>query len=421
MPRLTNKSVEQIKPDPEKRREIPDTHLAGHYLIVQPSGAKSWAVRYRHGGRPRKLTLGGYPALGLAKARERAKEALQISAEGGDPASQKRQNRIEAADGRNLFGNVVAEFLKRHAKRNRSHDEVKRMFDHDVLPKWGSRQIQDITRRDVNELLDGLRDRGVGTMTNRVFAAVRKLFSWAIERDIVDVSPCAGVRPPVLEESRDRLLSDEEIRWFWLATDKVGYPFGPLGKLLLVTLQRLSEVAEMTDAEIQLDDRLWEIPKERAKNNRANEVPLSDAAMEAIEGIPRIESARGLLFTTTGGSPVSGFSRAKRNLDRAMLDVARQEAAEGGDDPNKVEIPNWRFHDLRRTGTSGMARLGQPPHVAEAILNHRSGTISGVAAVYNRYDYGDEKRAALEAWGRHVKMIASGESAKVIPLRAAKK
>lgn len=399
---LTAKSVDQAKPDPKKRREIPDGLLAGLYLIVQPSGGKGWAIRYRHGGKSRKLTLGGYPAFGLGEAREAAKEALQTVAKGGDPASQKRISKQEAAEGRDLFENVVADFLKRHrTKRDgtvpRSLPEIKRMFEHDVLPRWRGRRIQDITKRDVNELLDGLIDKGVGSMTNRVFSIVRLLMNWAVGREIIDLSPCVGIRPPAAEVPRDRVLSDDEIRRFWNATETQGYPFGPMLRLLLVTGARLSEIAKMPWSELSLDRRMWSLPKERTKNSRAHDVPLSKLAIEIIQDLPKIASTRQLVFTTTGAKPASGYSRAKINLDKLMT-------ADGD------EFPAWKFHDLRRTAATGMQRLAIPPHITEAVLNHKSGTIRGVAAVYSRYDYADEKRAALDAWAKFLAAIVEGRT-----------
>jgi integrase len=390
---LTTKAVENAKPD-GNRREIPDGLLTGLYLVVQPTGAKSWAVRYRHGGKPRKLTLGAYPAIELGDAREAAKEALQAVAKGKDPATQKKADREEARAGRNLFENVVAEFLERHAKGKRTYSEIKRMFDHDVIPAWKGRRVQEITRRDVIELMDGLTDRGVGTMTNRVFSIIRKLFNWAVSRDIVTGSPCVGMRPPAQEASRDRVLSNDEIQRFWKATGAAGYPFGPLFRLLLITGQRLSEVAEVPWAEIDLEKRVWSLPKERTKNGRAHEVPLSDLAIETIECLPRIAGTRRLLFTTTGDTPVSGFSRAKKNLDTAMTADA-----------------DWILHDLRRTVATGLQRLAIPPHVTEAVLNHKSGVIKGVAAVYSRYEYSEEKRSALDAWARRLREIVEGRKA----------
>ncbi len=377
-------------------------------------GGRSWAVRYRHGGAPRKLTIGSYPMLGLGEAREAARDALQAVSKGADPAAQKVAKRREAAVGadRDLVKNVVAEFLNRHVKANKSRAEVERMFKHDVLPKWGERRIQDITRRDVIELMDGLVDRGIGPMANRVFSIIRKLFNWAIGRDIIMVSPCAGIRPPVPEVSRDRILSDDEIRWFWRAADRAGPPFGPLFKMLLLTGQRLSEVGDMTHGEFR--DRLWAIPKERVKNGAAHDVPLSDPALEVLASVPRISGRPGYIFTTTGKTPVSGFSRAKANLDKAMLAIAREEVGEG------VTVPPWRLHDLRRTAASGMARLGINLPVIEKVLNHSSGSFAGIVGVYQRHSFADEKRRALEAWGSFVEQIVSGEPAgNVVALRAA--
>jgi integrase len=388
---LTARFVENAKPE-AKRREIADTLLRGLYFIVQPSGSKSWAIRYRlHRKAQPKLTLGPYPLLDVAKARDLAKKKLLLVSKGVNPA-----HRADGLNGRDLVKNVVAEFIKRHAKQNRSWPEVERMFTHDVLPVWSERQIQTITRRDVRDLMDALVDRGVGPMTNRVFSVVRKFFNWARERDIVDANPCDGLRPPVLETSRDRVLSDSEIRLFWKSTDTLAYPFGSLFQLLLLTGARLSEVGEMTFPEIDFERRMWTIPKERTKNGVAHEIPLSNKAVEVIESLPRIQSKAGYLFTTTGETSVSGWSRAKRNLDKMM-------AAAGED----VTIPPWRLHDARRTAASGMARLGIALPIIEKILNHTSGSFSGIVGVYQRHDYRDEKRRALEAWASFVEQLVA--------------
>lgn len=404
---LTARSVEQAKPDPDRRREIPDGMLPGLYLVVQQSGAKSWAVRYRHAHTPRKLTLGPYPALDLADARGEARTALQAIAKGEDPAATRVAARRKAGDGRDLFRSVAADFIERHASNKRTRPEIERMLSKDVVPRWGGRRIQDLSRRDVIELLDVLLDEGKTIQANRIFSVVRKLFNWAVGRDIVAVSPCAGVRPPVAEVSRDRILSDDELRWLWTACDSLSYPFGPLIKLLLLTGQRLSEVAEMTAREVDLDKRLWVIPRERVKNDRQHDVPLSDAACEVLASLPRFAGKAGYLFTTTGARAVSGWSRAKKNLDAGMSKAA------GG-----AEIPPWRLHDLRRTAASGMARLGINLPVIEKVLNHTSGSFAGIVGVYQRHSFSDEKRDALKAWGKFVTGIVEGEptSSNVIPL-----
>ena len=421
---LTTIAVEKIKPGPA-RREIPDARMPGLYFIVQPSGAKSWAVRYKFGGKPRKLTIGGFPAFDLVAARKRASEALQAVADSQDPAREKRKNKAAAKlarPERDAFPAVAELFVNRHARPNtRSWKESARLLGlrpHKKKPdvylviegglaeRWRETQIGDLAKRDIIDLLDEIVDRGAETAANRTLAQLRKMLNWCVERDILAASPCAGIKAPAKENSRDRVLSDDEIRWLWKAAGKQGYPFGPMAQLLLLTAQRREEVAAMSVTEIDLEKRIWTIPKERAKNKKPSEVPLSDAALAIIAKLPRI-AGPGYLFTKTGATPVSGFSRAKRRLDELMA-----EEADG------TEIPQWGYHDLRRVGATGMAALKVAPHVCEAVLNHKSGTIKGVAAVYNKHKYGPEKRAALDAWARRVEEIATGRSSKVIKFPA---
>ena len=257
--------------------------------------------------------------------------------------------------GSDLFSAVAAEFVERHAKRNTRASSATRNralgSKRRLLPKWGNRRVQDITKRDVLDLLDGIVDRGGGLSANRVLAAIRKLFNWAVQRGIVTASPAGGIKAPLPEISRDRFLNDDETRWFWLACDKLAYPFGSMAKLLLLTGQRRDEVSGMIWGEIDLDKALWTIPGGRTKNDLPHEVSLSDAALSVIASLPRIKSDKGYLFTTNAETHVSGYSRAKGMLDKAMLDIARDERGQD------VEIPRWTFHDLRRTAVSGMARL----------------------------------------------------------------
>lgn len=415
---LTARSVEQAKAG-VARKEIPDGLLAGLYLVVQPSGAKSWAVRYRHGGKPRKCTLGPFPALELAEARDAARAALRAVAKGEDPSTQKIEAKraavAERENDRDLFKNVVAEFIRRHASKNRTGRETERLIDREVMPAWGEKRVQEITKRDVIELLDRIADstgRGggkKGITANRTLAAIRRLFNWCIERDILSASPCAGVKPPAIETSRDRVLSDDEIRWLWQACDSAGHPFGPLIKLLLVTAQREEEVGGLVHGEMALSASppSWTIPSRRAKNGREQFVPLSGLALDIIADLPRIAGRKGYLFTTTGETPVSGYSRTKDRLTHKMLRIAQAEAEKRGDDPDEVAIPHWTLHDLRRTAATGMQRLGQPIEVVEAVLNHKSGKVRGVAAIYGRHSYGAEKQRALEAWARFLEGVVT--------------
>jgi integrase len=206
------------------------------------------------------------------------------------------------------------------------------------------------------------------------------------------------------------LLADDELRWLLRACDEIGWPFGPLVKLLVLTAQRRDEVASMAWAEVNLDGRLWTIPRHKTKSDREHDVQLSDAAIDVLRKLTR--SGDGLIFTTTGETAVSGFSRAKSNLSDAMLAAKREQLGKRQAD----DIPGWTLHDLRRTAATNMARLNFPPHVVDKVLNHSSGTIRGVAAVYNRFAYADERRAALEAWGRYVEALIKPTEANVMPL-----
>lgn len=408
---LTVPSVERLKPDPLRRLEVPDAALPGLYLVIQPSGAKSWAVRYRVAGKPRKFTLGRYPSLGLAKARGEARDILAKVSVGTDPAvaAKLAMQEVRQQDpDKDLFASVLNSFVERHVRtktKQRSGDETERNLRLHVLPKWGDRKIQDLTRRDVIELLDEIADRGTPIAANRTLSAVRKLFNWALDRSMIGTSPCVRVTPPAEEKSRDRVLNPEEIALVWQAADAIGWPFGPYTKLLLLTAQRRDEAAKMTRGELCEGGTLWTIPGDRTKNGDAHDVPLSQAAQDVLSEAPRIAGRKGLVFTSTGETAISGYSKAKRRLDTEMLRLARDQAAQRGEDVDDVTIAPWRLHDLRRTVASGLARLGTPVHIIEAILNHRNGRISGVAAIYNRYSYADEKRQALEAWARYVRQL----------------
>ena len=398
--RLTVRSVETIRPSAE-RREIPDGIMPGLYLIVQPSGAKSWAVRYRHQGQPRKHTIGSFPTVDLKTARLLGGKALRAAAEGRDPGREKMQARGAKADG---IDSVVEKFLARHVRRSnrpRTAQETERLLRLHVLPRWRARTVHEITRRDVLDVLDRVVDGGAPIAANRALAAVRKLFNWCVAQDILSVSPCAGVKPPTAERSRDRVLSDDELRHVWQAADQVGWPFGPLVQLLALTGQRRDEVGRMQWSEIDIEKRLWALPAGRVKNNQLHQVPLSDAALDVLKGAPQIAGSP-FVFTTNGTAPSSAYSKNKRRLD-ALL---------------PSDLPAWRLHDLRRTVASGMARLNINLPVIEKVLNHSSGSFAGIVGVYQRHSFADEKRAALEAWGNFVAaLVESKPPSKVIRLR----
>jgi integrase len=253
--------------------------------------------------------------------------------------------------------------------------------------------IGHITRADVVKVLDGIAANGTPIAANRAMSAIKKLFAWSLDRGAVSTHPLVGLRKPGVERSRDRVLTDDELKSFWRATEELGFPFGLAFQLMALTGQRRGEVAGMQWSQLNLSEAVWTIPASIAKNGRAHEVPLSTAVLDIIQRLPRFVGSD-LVFTTTGTSPISGFGRAKGRIDSMM------------------QGSEWRLHDLRRTAASGMARLGVAPHVIEKVLNHVSGEISGVAAVYNRHGYDAEKREALEKWSDQVRSQTSPKTQK---------
>jgi integrase len=428
--KLTDLFVDRVKPPKRGRDEYFDAVFGGLALRVTDRGHKSWSLFYRMGGRLRRFTLGNYPPIKPAQARREAGDALERARQGIDPAVEKKARRLSAES--DTFGILLQDYLERYARKNTApamFKETKRTIECDFLPVWRDRPISGITRRDVIDVIDGIAARGAEIQANRALARLRALFNWAVEKDRLALSPITGMRAPTKEHARDRALTDDELRWLWAACELSGWPFGPLVKLLLLTAQRRDEVGGMEWPELDFVKKTWTIPRAKAKNNRAHEVQLSAAAINVLRSIPRV--GNDLVFTTTGKTPVSGFSRAKLQIDAAMVKTRRQSLglpekdadlrkalgiADGKSLP--VEIPAWIFHDLRRTATTGMARLNIPPHVVDKVLNHVSGTIRGVAAVYNRFEYIEERRTALESWGDYVASLVNEPRAKVTRLRA---
>jgi integrase len=399
---LTDLKLKNLLPA-AARREIPDGKIGGLYFVVQPSGARSWAVRYRAAGKPTKFTIGAYPTIDLAKARRLAKKALGEVAGGLDPASNKQAAKAAAREEKraqnDLVEKVVEQFIERYAKpKTRDWRETERMLTNKVAKAWRGRRLSQIGRADVHALLDDIIDAGAPIAANRTFAQLRRMCGWAFDRGIIDQNPCQGLLAPSEEKSRDRILSDSEIGLAWRAFERVGRPFGEMAKLLLLTGARRNEVAEMRWSEVDLVSRTWSLPAARTKNKREHQLPLSDAAMGILKALPRIGNS-GHVFSTTGETAISGFSRAKASIDAAIF-------AEAGQAPEP-----WTFHDLRRTVATNLQKLGVRLEVTEAVLNHVSGSRAGVVGVYQRHEYATEKRAALDAWARALDAIVTGAPA----------
>lgn len=410
---LTVKGVEAARPDGDgKRLEIPDGHTRGLFLVVQPSGVKSWALRYRFDGRPKKLTIGpvlinrddpfdGPLPLGsphtLGEARSAAQTGKLAVASGRDPGAFKIASKAPQADPeRHLVRKHAGRFVEQYCKpKNRSWPETERQFNTTILPMIGAKRIDEVTKADIVNIRDGLVEAGKPIMANRVFATLRKFFNWLVGRGALEISPCTGLSMPSAETSRDRVLSWTELHALWRATHNLGEPFGPLIRTLILSGQRREEVAGLNDGEIDRDRMTWTIPASRAKNGKAHIVPITDTYIATIDSVKRIGD-KGIVFSTTGKTAVSGFSKAKGRLDEAL----------------QFNAP-WTLHDLRRTVATGMAELGEPIHVVEAVLNHKSGSIKGVAAVYNRHDYFEEKVRAIRAWDRFIHDVITDDVARL--------
>src|SRR5271165_4477762 len=346
--KLTDLVVEKLKPPPEGRVEIFDTTFPGLALRVTSTGHKSWSTYYWAAGSHRRYTIGPYPAFKPADARKAASAVLHRVEAGGDPAEEKRTRRTAQAPDDMTFAAVARRYLKQQVEKNTAAStfrETMRIIEQDVIPVWGKRPIGSIVRRDVSALVDAKAESGAEVQANRVLARLRTLFGWAVGKDLNEVNPCDGLKPPTKERARDRVLTEDEIRIFWHAADKLDWPFGPLFKLLLLTAQRRDEVASIEWSEIDLERRLWSLPREKAKNDQGHDVHLSAQAVDILTALPRIGAKDGLIFTTNGRTAVSGFSRAKERLDALMANAAGR------------EIEPWILHDLRRTATTGMARL----------------------------------------------------------------
>jgi integrase len=399
---LTVAAVERIKPPAKGQADHFDKGFPGLALRISYGGAKSWVYFYRlHGGRVRRLTLGRWPGMELADARAAWQEARKTVGKGESPTVRKPI----AADS---FAAVADEWLKRDQADNRSYNEVVRVIKRDVKPKWDGRLFATIGRRDVIELIDGIADRGAATLARRVHAHLHRLFKWSVGRGIIPMNPMVDLPKPGEAAARDRVLSDAELATVWRAAEKLSWPFGPIFCLLILTAARRDEIGALSRLELAKDK--IELAGNRTKNGEAHIIPLSGNAIEIVETLPRI-GACDYVFSTTGETPVSGWSRAKMLLDEVCTELQE----------GRVIAP-WRIHDLRRTVATGMQRLGISLQVVEAVLGHVSGSRAGIVGIYQRHDFNTEKRAALEKWAAHVLSVARFDPAeKVVPLRSAQR
>ena len=366
---------------PGRRDEYGDTVVPGLSLRVTDRNHKSFSLYYYDlKGRHRRYTIGPWPEVTIASAREKAQIAKNQIHAGKDPAIEKKRSE------RQLVGSAVELFIERHVNRNNrptTARETIRKMNRYVLPAWDARPIVSIDRRDVAELIQTIADGGAPVMADRVLATVSKFFNWALVQpeyiDVLKANPVVRNLSPTRPRKRDRTLSIDEVRHVWSATGGIDFPFGPFTRLLLLTGQRRNEVATLRWSDLDLGSGVWHLPAVSAKTGRAHDVPLSTAAQDLLTRLPVYNGE--FVFTSTGGAkPVSGFSKAKKRLDAAL-----------------PQMPPWCFHDLRRTFATQLEELGVPRFVVSALLNHAGGSVTDI---YTRANLLEQKRNAVERLGR---------------------
>jgi len=404
----------------DKPYEVRDPAVTGGYVVVWPSRALSYVVRFRFQNASRKVTLGKFDADagGLAEIRAKAREAQnqltqarKPSADALDPAAAKKAARLAATQTLqrersaakaakepqpDAFAKVVETYLATHGRnlRDSTRKEIARLFNKE-LSAWREKRLLDITTLDVHTVLDAITARNADITANRLHSYLRHFFVWAKGRKIIEVSPLEGVTKPTSEKNRarERALDDAELAIAWKGASTLRFPFGPFFRLAILTGARRNELSGMKWTEIDFEKALWIIPKERSKNGQEHQLPLAPQVVALLQSLPRFT---GPYVFSHGDAPVSGHSKAKWRLDQAIV------VANGGQ-----PLKEFVVHDLRRSFATGLQRLGVRMEVTERLLNHVGESHSGIRRVYQRHSYAKEMREAAEHWASHVEQITS--------------
>jgi len=398
---FTDAKLATLKPPATGTIEISDSVVPGLRVRLGVSGGRTFIVRKRISGRVKTITLGRYsPRFTLADARKKARTLLSDIEAGGDPSAAVTARKREATG--KTVRTMWPDYKVAKADR-RSIKEIERIFNRHILPHFGDRIADTITRAEITRFIDEIA-RSSPVMGRNVLAHLSSFYGWALPRlDRLPGNPCRDAGRPPAPKSRDRVLSDIELGILWNVLDSEPAPFGPAIKLLILTGQRRSEVFDADRSEFDLKSKLWTIPRERAKNGVAHLVPLSKEAMTIIESLTaRDDSDKLFPARGNGANGPSGFSKTVARVREALEKNAER------------SIPRWTLHDLRRTLATGLQRLGVRLEVTEAVLNHTSGSRAGIVGVYQRHDYFHEKREALNAWGREATRLARAQRPKVV-------
>jgi integrase len=425
--KITKRVIDSLKIEP-REYAVWDTQLRGFGVRVRPTGAKSYIVSYRVGsGRsaPKtRLTIGAVGKITPEQARTLAL-ILGAVASGRDPAKERRKAKATAE---NTLRSVAENYLAREGGQLRTVNVRRATLQRLVYPALGGRQIDEIKRSEINRLLDKIEDDHGPRMAALSLAYLRRLMNWHAARSDDFRSPIVRGMGRGVITKRDRVLTNDELRAFWKASEIWEHPFSRLLRFILLTATRRQEASGMKWSELK--ERTWTIPASRYKTKLDFEVPISDAAWHVLATAPLLAELRqgisergnqpntvtpkeGIVFTTTGESLMGGFSKFRRQFEALMLDELRQAAVERGDDPDKIALARWTVHDLRRTARSLMTQAGVPPDHAERALGHALG---GIRGVYDSYSYFDEKRRAFEALAAHIARVID-PNPNVVPMR----
>ncbi len=390
---LTDVLVKRVRPPTNGQVEHWDALVRGFGLRVTAQGRKTWVLMKRLRGRLLRHTLGNYPEIPLAAARDLARTALLLIAEGKNPTDERKRDdeRKRAEDEKpDTFAAVAAAFEANDRRAGPGWAKERgRVIKRELVPAWGDRPIASISRRNVIALVEAIADRGAPVQANRTLAVLGRLFSWAVNQDLAPGSPCVGLeKPGGKERKRERVLADAEIRALWLAWEARGGIVGTYCRVLMLTAQRRGEVAAMRWADLDLDGGRWTIP--RAKGGHAHEVPLASAAVALLRSLPQ-QHGCAYVFSTRRARPISGFGKLKDKTSEA------------------AEVSGWRLHDLRRTAATQMAAAGIAKDIIRRVLGHAE---ADVTSTYVRHGWLAEKRTALETWAARVETLARERSSR---------
>jgi integrase len=394
---LTAAAIEKMKPPAKGQIDLFDKGYPGFAIRIGYGGAKTFVHVFRLHGKLYRRTLGRWPSTSLTAAREQWRRDREAIARGDNPAQSASPD---------TFAAVVADWLHRDQGNNRSRASVEQMLANDAVPMLGNKLIGTIGRRDVIGVVDRVVDRGSPSAARRLHAHLHRMFRWSVGRGIIAANPMAGLPQPAPARSRDRVLDGHEISAIWKACDAVGYPFGPLVRLLALTGARRLEIGALRWDEIAGDT--IRLAGDRTKNGEPRTIPLSSTAADILRALPRIGDG-GFVFTVNGSSHTAGWTRNKKALDAAVTRV------------HGAPLPAWRLHDLRRVLATNLQRLGVRLEVVETLLGHIAGSRAGIIGVYQRHQFEAEAREALELWAAEIgRIVAEGGGAPatvIVPMR----